>query len=120
MDVRRKTLYQVRQNFKKTTVENSNTNLSLGFISQKVTDNKNHGIPSLRQLDAKSEAGNLIQTDIMEKLSAQKLFEGTDTDNANNIKVVIRIRPFNKRESEDHINRTCVEVLNSGTQIKLD
>lgn len=68
----------------------------------------------------KSESGSQLNYDVLERMSSQRLFDGGDQDNSNNIKVVIRIRPFNQREIEDDSNRSCLEILNAATQIKLD
>jgi hypothetical protein len=38
----------------------------------------------------------------------------------NQIKVVIRLRPFNQRETEDPANRRCVSIQSNGTKIMLN
>lgn len=43
----------------------------------------------------KSESGSQLNNEMLERMSSQRLFDGSDQDNSNNIKVVIRIRPFN-------------------------
>lgn len=53
-------------------------------------------------------------------MSSQKLFDEKDNDNSNNIKVVIRVRPFNQREKDDEGNRSCIDIQNAGTQLILD
>jgi hypothetical protein len=67
-------------------------------------------IPSIKNLDIKSETGSQLNQELLERMSSQKLFDGSDAENSNNIKVVIRIRPFNQREVDDQTNRSCVEV----------
>lgn len=79
-------------------------------------------LPSVKNVnfDIKSECGSQLNQELLERMSSQKLFDANDTDNSNNIKVVIRVRPFNQREADDMTNRSCVEISNAGTQIKLD
>jgi hypothetical protein len=52
-------------------------------------------IPSIKNLDIKSETGSQLNQELLERMSSQRLFDGNDAENSNNIKVVIRIRPFN-------------------------
>lgn len=43
-----------------------------------------------------------------------------DSLNNNNIKVAIRVRPFNMREEEDPENRHCISIEKQGTELVLD
>ena len=74
-------------------------------------------LPSMKGFnpDTRSECGSVINAELLERMSSNKLFDGSETDNSNNIKVVIRVRPFNQRENDDQTNRSCVEINNTGT-----
>lgn len=53
--------------------------------------------------------------------SVQNIFYEAANENAsNNIKVAIRVRPFNQREEDDPDHRDCISIEERGTTLVLD
>lgn len=76
-------------------------------------------LPSINDLniDNKSDMNDKLSNlnrqaiELTDAISNQNLFQDReDADNSNNIKVVIRVRPFNQREATDVANKSCVDI----------
>ena len=76
--------------------------------------NKGHSPKSPATIEANyHDSKKIIEGDIRKD---QNIFY----ENSNNIKVVIRVRPFNDREKADPSNKSCVTIENNATVIELD
>ena len=51
---------------------------------------------------------------------SKSIYNNTSDINSNNIKVVIRVRPFNNRENEDPNKRSIIEIENEGSIVLID
>jgi len=47
-----------------------------------------------------------------------RVFRDLDDNDSNNIKVVIRVRPFSNRELEDTTNQSCLEIVGNNILIQ--
>jgi hypothetical protein len=80
-------------------------------------DNKSDNIPKSSQR-SEITAFKAYESEVP---SAQNIFYEAASDNAsNNIKVAIRVRPFNRREEEDPDHRDCISIEERGTTLVLD